>query len=214
VGKRRPVLDREDALPGDLVRVLLDLERRRGADDRRPRIHRADRLEDCLDSFLGRGVDLVHDTRIGHAQIDLAGVVAELVAGSVRIDDDEVQIGMDEGDVVVAPVPDDDVGLLLSPLEDGAVVDPREDEIALGEMGLVLLALLDGGVGGFEILVPLEALEGLLREVAVRHRMAQDCDALACTAKQRGDMARRLALAGAGSHSADGDDRLRPAKLG
>jgi hypothetical protein len=86
---------------------------------------------------------------------------------------------MDEGRVVVAPVPDDHVRLLLGPLEDGAVVDPGEDDVPLREVRLVLLALLDGRIGRVEVLVALEALDGLLREVAVGHRVPEDCDALA-----------------------------------
>ena len=52
-------------------------------------------------------------------------------------------------------------------------------------MRLVLLALLDRRVGGVEILVALEPLHGLLREVAVRHRVAEDGDALARAAQDR-----------------------------
>ena len=44
-------------------------------------------------------------------------------------------------------------------------------------------------VRGVEIFVALEALHGLLRQVAVRHRMAQDGDALAGLAQQLGDAA-------------------------
>ena len=155
-----------------------------------------------------RRVRLVDDADVGHAQVGLARVVAELVARPVRVADDEVQVGLDERRVVVAPVPDDHVGLLLRAGEDGAVVDPGEDEVPLGEVRLVLLALLDRAVGGVEVLVALEALHGLLRQVAVGHRVAQDGDALARLAEQAGDVARRLALARAGAHRADGDDGL------
>ncbi len=98
-------------------------------------------------------VDLVHDADVRHPQVRLAGVVAKLVARPVRVDDDEVQVRPDERRVVVAAVPDDHVCLLLGRLQDRRVVDPREDEVALGEVGLVLLALLDRAVGGVEVLV-------------------------------------------------------------
>ena len=64
------------------------------------------------------------------------------------------------------------------------VVDAREDEVALGEVRLVLLALLDRRVGRVEILVALEALDGLLRQVAVGHRVPQHGHALARLAQQ------------------------------
>jgi hypothetical protein len=96
----------------------------------------------------------------------------------------------------------------LGAVEDRGVVDPGEDEVALGDMRLVLLALLDGRVGGVEVLVALEALDGLRGQVAVGHRMPQDGDALARLAQQARDVARGLALAGARAHRADRDDRL------
>ena len=76
-------------------------------------------------------------------------------------------------------------------------------------MRLVLLALLDRAVGGVEILVAREALDDLLRQVAVGHRVAQDGDALAVVAQELRDAAGRLALPGARAHRADRDDGLR-----
>ena len=170
---------------------------------------RADRLEDRVDAALVGAVDLVDDADVRHAQVRLARVVAELVARPVRVDDDDVEVRPDERRVVVAAVPDDHVGLLLGRLEDRRVVDAGEDEVALGEVRLVLLALLDRAVGRVEVLVAREALDDLLRQVAVRHRVAEDGDALAVVAQELGDAPRRLALAGARAHGADRDDGLR-----
>ena len=141
--QRRAVLDREDTLAGDLGHVALDVERRGGEHDLRARVVGADRVEHGVDALLGRAVHLVHDADVGHAQVGLARVVAELVPGSVRVDDDDVEVGLDERRVVVAAVPDDHVRLLLGAGEDRRVVDPGEDEVAFGEVRLVLLALLD-----------------------------------------------------------------------
>jgi hypothetical protein len=73
-------------------------------------------------------------------------------------------------------------------------------------VGLVLLALLDGRVGGVQVGVVGEALDCLLRQVAVGHRVPEDGDALAVVPQELRDVARRLALAGAGPDCADGDD--------
>ena len=167
-----------------------------------------DRVEHGLDAFGRSRVRLVDDADVGHAQVRLARVVAELVPRPVRVADDDVQVRLDERRVVVAAVPDDHVRLLLGPREDGGVVDPGEDEVPLGQVRLVLLALLDRAVRGVEVLVALEALHGLLRQVAVRHRVPQDGDALPRLAQEVRDVPRRLALAGARAHGADRDHGL------
>ena len=120
----------------------------------------------------------------------------------------EMEVGPDERRVVVAALPDDHVCRVLGEVEDLRVVDAGEDDVAGGDVRLVLLALLDRAVGGLEILVALEALRDLLREVAVRHRMAKDGDAVPASAEDLRHAAARLALAGAGAHGADGDARL------
>ena len=64
-----------------------------------------------------------------------------------------------------------------------------------------------------EILVALEPLHRLLREVAVGHRVAEHGDALAGLSKERGDVTRRLALARAGADRADRDDGFGVASI-
>ena len=94
----------------------------------------------------------------------------------------------------------------LGLLEDGRVVDACEDEVALCEVRLVLLALLDRGVSGGEVFVAGEALHRLLVEISVRHRVADDRDPLTVLPQQLGDPAGRLALSRASPDRADGDD--------
>jgi hypothetical protein len=209
VRQRRAVLDREHALAADLLRLALDVERRRGEHDARVVRVLVDRVEHEVDPLLRCAVDLVHDAHVGHAQVGLARVVEQLVAGTVRVDDDDVDVGAHERRVVVAAVPEDHVRLLFGLLEDRGIVDPGEDEVAVGQVRLVLLALLDGGVRRLEVVVALEPLHRLRGEVAVRHRMAEHGDALARPAQELGDAARRLALARAGAHRADRDAGLR-----
>ena len=52
----------------------------------------------------------------------------ELVPGAEWVDDDDVEVGLEERQVVVAAVPDDHVALFLGPLEDRLVVDARVDD--------------------------------------------------------------------------------------
>ena len=172
-----------------------------------------DRREDGFDA-LGRGaVDLVHEADVRHAKVLLAGVVAELVPGAMRVADHDVDVGRDEGHVVVPAVPQDHVGLFLCGGQDLGVIDPGEDEVPLCEVRLVLFALLDRAVVCIEILVALETLHDLFRQVAVGHRMTEDGDPFPVLSEEAGDVSRRLALARPGADCADGNDRLRGREL-
>ncbi len=186
-----------------------DVEGRGGHDDRRLGVVRADRVEDGVDAGLVGAVHLVHDADVRHAQVRLAGVVAKLVARPVGIDDDEVQVGLHERRVVVASVPHDHVGLLLGGFQDRGIVDARKDEVPLGDVRLVLLALLDRAVGCLEVLVAREALDNLLREVAVGHRVPENGHALPVVSQELSDPAGGLALPRARPDGADRDRGLR-----
>jgi len=94
----------------------------------------------------GGGVELVDDDQVGQAEMRLARVVAQLVARPVRIGHHDVEVRPDEREVVVAAVPEDHARLLLGAVEDPLVVHSGEDHVAPGDVGLVLLALLDGAV--------------------------------------------------------------------
>jgi hypothetical protein len=56
-------------------------------------------------------VHLVEQDRVGALEVDVAREVLELVAGAQRVDDGDPEVGLVERRVVVAAVPDDDVGL-------------------------------------------------------------------------------------------------------
>ena len=172
------------------------------------RVHRADGLELGLDAGAVGGVDLVEHDDVGEPQVDLAGVVHEAVAGTVRVGDGDVQVGGVEAEVVVAAVPEDDVGFLLGLAHDGLVVDAGVDHVAGHDVRLVLLHLLDGALVLLEVVDRRVALHALGDEVAVRHGVTDADDLLAGLAQHGLDLARGLALAGAGAHGADGDHRL------
>jgi hypothetical protein len=209
VRERRAVLDAEHPLALDANAVLLDLDRRRREHDLGVRVVLPDRGEHRFEPFLRRAVDLVDDADVGQPQVRLAGVVPQFVPRSMGVDDRQVQRRPYEGRVVVAAVPEDHVGLALGRAEDRLVVDAGEDEVALGEVRLVLLALLDRAVGRVEVLVALEPLHRLPCEVAVGHGVAEDGDAPPRVVQERGDPSRRLALPRARANGADRDDRLR-----
>ncbi len=105
--------------------------------------------------------------------------------GPVGVGDDDLEVGLVEGEVVVAAVPEDDVGFLLGLAEDGPVVDAGVDDDAVVDVGLVLLALLDRALVLVEVGVGGEALDLLLDEVAVGHRVADGDDAAALLLEDR-----------------------------
>ena len=111
-----------------------------------------------------------------------------------------------EGQVVVPPVPQHDIGFPLRLFEDGRVVDARVDDESLVDVRLVLLHLLDGALVALHVLQGGEALHLLLGEVAVRHGVADDHRFLPHALEDGRHVPRGLALAAARSHGADRHD--------
>src|SRR5207344_178616 len=99
------------------------------------------------------------------------------IVGTQGVDHDDVQIGPEKWEVVVAAIPDDEIRAGGRLLRDARVVDTREHDVAGRQVRLVLFALFDGAAGGVQILELLEALRALALEIGVRHGMADDGDA-------------------------------------
>ncbi len=205
--ERRPVLDDGHPLPFD--RAALERQRRAGEDHLGPGVEGGDVGSDRLDGArLGR-IHLVDDDDIGHPEVGFTRVVVHLVARPERIRDHHEEVRLVEREVVVTAVPEDDVGLLLGLTEDRLIVDPGVKDPARVEMRLVLLALLDRGLVAVQVRVRREALDALLDQVAVRHRVADHHDLQTLRLEQARKVPGGLALAGPGARGARGDDRLR-----
>ncbi len=125
-----------------------------------------------------------------------------------------MQVALEEGQVVVAAVPQHDVGLGLGHRQDAGVVDAGEDHDAAIDVRLVFLALLDRALVLVEVVVVAEALRGLGHQVAVRHRMPHRHHAQPLRLQGAGHSARGLRLAGTGAGRADRDHGLRRATSG
>ena len=129
------------------------------------------------------------------------------LARAKRVDEHDEEVGADEGKIVVAAVPQHDIGTLLGAREDLAIVNARVDDVSSRDVRLVLLALLDRAIGGVEIGARGEALHPLAREIAVGHRMAQHGRAQAAAAQMLREKAGHLGLAAPRAHGADRDHR-------
>ena len=73
-------------------------------------------------------------------------MVAGLVAGAMRVDHHDVQVGLVEREVIVSAIPEDDVGLGFRLAQDLFIVYAGVDDHAIVNVRLVFLALLDGTV--------------------------------------------------------------------
>ena len=103
VGERGTVLDHEDALAAAsaLGSSTVTGEAPMMTVDRRVDAARGGQLG--LDAGAVGGVDLVDDDHVGHAQVDLAGVVASSLPGPVRVGDGDRQVGLVERKSLLPP---------------------------------------------------------------------------------------------------------------
>ncbi|GBD10008.1 hypothetical protein HRbin22_02271 [Candidatus Thermoflexus japonica] len=141
-------------------------------------------------------------------------MIAQLVAWPVGIDDHDVEIRNEEGEVVVPPVPEDEIPLLLRRPQDPLVVHPGVDGEAVRQVGFVFLPLLDRALVAIEIVQRGEPLHRLFAQVAVGHGVTDDHRVPAELPQEAGHPPGGGALAAAGAHRADGDHRPAGFQLG
>ncbi len=130
------------------------------------------------------------------------------MAGTQRVDDGNHEVGDEEGEVVVATVPDDDVTFCLGLAQDLLVVDPGVHHHAHADGLLVLLPFLQTGVGSVDVGHRCEALHSHVLEVAVGHRVAHEGDPEPRLEEDLAHPTGGLALATPSPHGTDGHDRL------
>ncbi len=123
-------------------------------------------------------------------------------------------IALIEGRLIVAAVPKDDIRVLFRLAEDLSVVYAGEDDRSAGQMRLILFSRLDRRIVLLEVLIALEPLDSLFREISVGHRMPHDGDLVAHTPQDFGRFSTGLALAATGSSRSNGDYRLLGPELG
>ena len=177
-------------------------------DDAGPRVERRHVGQDLGQVGGSSRVDLVDDHDVGPQQAGLTRVVRELMTGPQRVDDGDLEVGDEEGEVVVASVPDDNVTLCLGLAQDLLVVDPGVHHHAHADGLLVLLAFLHAGMGGVDLGHRCEALHSHGLEVPIGHRVAHKGDPQSRLEEYLAHPAGGLALATPGPDGADGHHRL------
>ncbi len=160
-----------------------------------------------LDDRIGiGGIHLVDDKYIGHAGGCFTRVIFHLVARTVRIGNHDGQIGLVEGDVIVAAIPQDNIRFLFGLAQDGFVIHTGINNHAVVDMGFVFFSFLDGALILVQIGVLGVALNGLFGQITIGHGMPDGCHAEAHIDQDLCHAARGLALAATGTHSAHRDN--------
>ena len=206
VGDGGAVFDHQHALA--MYRCGIVQAHRHGpAHDRRTRIGAARAVHHLLHRACIGGIGLRQQHDVGHAQDRLARVIGGFVARAQRVDQHDMQVGAHEREIVVAAVPEDQVGIAPGRLDDADVVDTGIDDVAGGEMRLVLFAFFDGAGRAVEVGAGFEALHALAHEIAVRHGVAHDGGAQAAYSQFARQPAAHRRLAAAGAHRRYRDHR-------
>ena len=90
----------------------------------------------------------------------------------MRIDKHEFEVWHKKRPVVVAPVPHNDIDLVLDFPENPLVIHSRIDRPTLRKMGFVLLPLFDAAGRRVQVLQSSKPLYRLSLKIAVGHRMS------------------------------------------
>ena len=125
----------------------------------------------------------------------------------MRVGHDDVQIGLVEGGVVVAAIPNNHIRFRFGAAQDGFVIHPRINHCPHLDVQLIFLALFDGAIVLFHVFIGGEALHSLFGQIAIGHGVAHGHNtAVAHLLQQPHHLARCLALAAPRAHGADGHD--------
>src|SRR5687768_1737137 len=116
----------------------------------------------------------------------------------------DVQRRFEEGKIVVASVPQDDVRFAFGSAQNLLVVDAGVDDESVLDVRLVLFTFFDRALFRAEVIKRRETLRHLRCKVAIRHRVPHGYDAVTERLEDSRDETRRLALP---RTSADGGHR-------
>ncbi len=90
----------------------------------------SNRINHVLNVRAGSGIDFVDDNDIRHSYDGLAGMMRGDLTRAQGVGHSDRQVGPDEGKVVVAAVPQDDLAIGLGCGEDLGVVNPRKHHVS------------------------------------------------------------------------------------
>src|SRR5208282_6492178 len=100
-----------------------------------------------------------------------ARMISKFVSRPVRVSNYNMQVWLVEGKVVVASIPNYNVGFVFGFDQDSIVVDPRINCVIAQDVGLVLLSFLYCTSILVQILKRSKALNRLSRKITIRHGM-------------------------------------------
>src|ERR1017187_5543059 len=168
--ERRTVFDHQHSLTFD-QRWIFDADRAGGFDDLRRGVVLSDVLPHDLHRLGIGGINFVNDQHMRAAEVNFPGIIRKLVSRAMRIENNNVEIGLVERSVIVASVPQNDVALLFGLMQDVLVIDTRINRRALHDVRLIFLTLFDGALISFEVGEGGKAFRTLGNQIAVRHGM-------------------------------------------
>ena len=119
------------------------------------------------------------------------------------------QIRLHKGEIIVAAIPDHNIGFRLRHPENLGIVHAGKDDVPHHDMRLVLLALFRGALRAIEIGDGREPLGALLRQVPVGHRMPHHGNPQSPLSQPMRKPAGNRRLAAARPHRGDRNHRQR-----
>src|SRR5512135_1964898 len=98
------------------------------------------------DVFSFGSIDFVDYRNICPSHVSLSGMIDEFISRPVGIEDDNLKIGPDERQIIVSPVPYDNVRLPFRALKYLRIIHPSIDNYPCPDKGLKFLPLFDRAV--------------------------------------------------------------------
>ena len=156
--------------------------------------------------FRIRRIHLVDHRDMRHEQVGFARVVEQFMSYPVRIEQNDMNIRLIKGRIIVAAVPYNHVRLFFCGFKDFAVVNAGIYHNSLVDQRFVFFPFFQGALMGSKIPVGRKPLNLLLSQISVRHGMTNRHNLPAHFTQNGAYLAGGLGLSAPGSHGTDGNN--------
>mmetsp|Transcript_300 Transcript_300/g.648 ORF Transcript_300/g.648 Transcript_300/m.648 type:complete len:306 (-) Transcript_300:711-1628(-) len=155
------------------------------------------------------GINFGQENHIGDSHINFSWIVVFLICWTKRVDESNIKVRLVKAAIIIAAVPQDDIGFLFGLVENHFIVDAGKEKRTVTNVTKVLFPFLNGALVLVHIRFRFVTLASLTQQVLIiRHGVTNRCHLQTLALEVSRNVSRCLTLADACTRGAHGHDGL------